>query len=147
MNNKITGLHHVTALSSNAQKNVDFYAGLLGLRMVKKTINFDSPDVYHLYYGDEVGTPGTIMTFFPYSGLMRGRKGNGQLTVTSFSIPEDSLDYWMKRLKKFNISFQVPKQRFDDESFIYFEDFDGLGIELIANKTDKRKGFTYGQIP
>jgi glyoxalase family protein len=147
MTNLIKGLHHVTALASNTQNNLDFYAGILGLRMVKKTINFDAPDVYHLYYGDEVGNPGTIMTFFPYPGLVKGRKGKGQLTVTSFSIPENSLDYWMKRLKKFNIPFEQPQQRFETEIFIYFEDFDGLGIELVANKTDDRKGFTYGQIP
>lgn len=146
-NNKITGLHHVTAISSDAQKNLDFYAGLLGLRMVKKTVNFDAPDVYHLYYGNEEGAPGTIMTFFPYQGLQRGRKGKGQLTVTSFSIPANSLDYWMKRLKKFGISHTSPQQRFDGEAFIYFEDNDGLGVEFVANAVDQRKGFSYGQIP
>lgn len=147
MDNQITGLHHVTALASDAQKNVDFYAGILGLRMVKKTINFDAPDVYHLYYGNENGEPGTIMTFFPYQGLTRGRKGKGQLTVTSFSIPSNALDYWMKRLSKFNITYTHPQQRFDDEVFIYFEDNDGLGVELVANSRDKRPGFSYGQIP
>lgn len=147
MNNNITGLHHVTAIASDPQKNVDFYAGILGLRMVKKTINFDAPDVYHLYYGDELGQPGTILTFFPFPGLVKGRKGKGQLTVTSFSIPENALDYWMKRLDKFGIAYTNPQQRFDDEVFIYFEDHDGLGIELIANKRDDRKGFSYGQIP
>lgn len=147
MNKAITGLHHVTAMASDPQKNVDFYAGILGLRMVKKTINFDAPDVYHLYYGDEVGNPGTIMTFFPFPGLIRGRKGKGQLTVTSFSIPENSLDYWMKRLTKFGITYEQPQQRFDHEVSIYFEDHDGLGVELVANKTDERVGFSYGQIP
>ena len=147
MSNTITGLHHVTAMASDAQKNLDFYAGILGVRIVKKTINFDAPDVYHLYYGNELGHPGTILTFFPISGLQKGRKGKGQLTVTSFSIPENSHDYWMKRLEKFGIPFKEPQQRFDDEAFIYFEDSDGLGIELIANKKDGRKGFTYGQIP
>lgn len=147
MSNHISGLHHVTALASDAQKNVDFYAGLLGLRMVKKTVNFDAPDVYHLYYGNEDGAPGTIMTFFPYQGLVRGRKGKGQLTVTSFSIPANSLDYWMRRLKKFGISHTTPQRRFEDEVYIYFEDNDGLGVELVANTADKRKGFSYGQIP
>lgn len=147
MEQKISGLHHVTALASDPQKNVDFYAGILGLRMVKKTINFDAPDVYHLYYGDESGAPGTIMTFFPYSGIMSGRKGKGQLTVTSFSIPENSLDYWIRRLDQFNIIYTKPQERFESEVFIYFEDHDGLGIELVANTRDKRKGFTYGQIP
>jgi glyoxalase family protein len=147
MSNNISGLHHVTALTSDAQKNVDFYAGILGLRLVKKTINFDAPDVYHLYYGDEEGQPGTILTFFPFNGIPKGRKGKGQLTVTSFSIPENTLDYWTKRLTKFRIPFEAPAGRFDDEQFIYFEDWDGLGIELIANKSDDRKGFSYGQIP
>ena len=146
-NNNITGLHHVTALTSNAQQNVNFYTGILGLRLVKKTINFDAPDVYHFYYGDEVGNPGTILTFFPFAGLPKGRKGKGQLTVTSFSIPENSLDYWLKRLTKFGIPFDNPAERFDSEVFIYFEDRDGLGVELIANKTDSRTGYTHGHIP
>jgi glyoxalase family protein len=147
MSNLINGLHHITAIVSNPQQNLDFYAGILGLRLVKKTINFDAPDVYHLYYGDELGNPGTILTFFPYAGLIKGRKGKGQLTVTSFSIAEDALEYWIQRLTKYNIPFQQPQQRFDDEMFIYLEDNDGLGIELIANKTDTRLGFTYGHIP
>ncbi len=147
MSNIITGLHHVTALASDAQLNVDFYAGILGLRMVKKTINFDAPDVYHLYYGNEQGAPGTIMTFFPYHGIGQGRKGKGQLTVTSFSIPVNALDYWMKRLRKFKLSFTPPEERFAGEQFIYFEDNDGLGIELVANDQDLRPGFSYGQIP
>jgi glyoxalase family protein len=78
MSEKITGLHHITALSADAQKNVDFYAGILGLRMIKKTINFDAPDVYHLYYGDESGAPGTIMTFFPYPGIAKGARAKGK---------------------------------------------------------------------
>ena len=147
MSKLVTGLHHITALASDAQKNLDFYAGILGLRLVKKTINFDAPEVYHLYYGNEKGSPGTIMTFFPYPGIPKGRKGKGQLTVTSFSIPENSMDYWIKRLAKFNIKHEVPQQRFDDELFIYFEDNDGLGLELVSNKRDARPGFSYGNIP
>jgi len=147
MNKLITGLHHITAIASDAQKNVDFYAGILGLRMVKKTINFDAPEVYHLYYGNEKGSPGTIMTFFPYTGVPKGRKGKGQLTVTSFSIPENSLDYWIKRLDRFKIPHADPEKRFEDEIFIYLEDSDGLGLELVANQRDDRKGFTYGNIP
>lgn len=146
MNKLITGIHHITALASDPQKNIDFYAGILGLRLVKKTVNFDAPDVYHLYYGNEKGSPGTILTFFPYSGIPQGRKGKGQLTVTSFSISENALDYWIKRLDKFNITYEGPQQRFE-ELFIYFEDHDGLGLELVANKVDKRQGFTYGNIP
>lgn len=146
MQKLVLGLHHITALASDAQQGVDFYAGILGLRMVKKTINFDAPEVYHLYYGNENGSPGTIMTFFPYPDIPKGRKGKGQLTVTSFSIPANSIDYWIKRLNKFNIPHEEPEQRFNDV-FIYFEDNDGLGLELVANSNDDRKGFTYGNIP
>ncbi|MEX0968782.1 MAG: ring-cleaving dioxygenase [Bacteroidia bacterium] len=143
----VTGIHHVTALADDAQKNIDFYTGILGLRMVKKTINFDAPNVYHLYYGNEQGMPGTIMTFFPYSGLARGRHGKGQMTVTSFSVPEESMEYWQKRLAKFNVQFSRPEQRFGAETFIYFKDVHGLGLELVFNKDDDRPAFSYGQIP
>lgn len=143
----ITGLHHVTALASDPQLNVDFYAGMLGLRMVKKTVNFDAPDVYHIYYGNGNGMPGTILTFFPYSGMFRGRKGNGQLTVISFSVAENTLEYWMERFNRFGIPFERPRERFDGETYIYFEDNDGLGLELVANSIDKREPFTYGHIP
>lgn len=146
MHKLIKGLHHITAIASDPQKNVDFYAGILGLRLVKKTINFDAPDVYHLYYGNEEGSPGTILTFFPFPDIPQGRKGKGQLTVTSFSIPENSMDYWLKRLDKFNIAYEGPQQRFD-ELVVYFEDHDGLGLELVANCIDTRPGFTYGNIP
>lgn len=141
----INGIHHVTALADDPQQNVDFYAGILGLRLVKKTINFDAPDVYHFYYGNEVGAPGTIMTFFPYVGIRRGRKGLGQLTVTSFSVPANSLGYWVDRLKKFGLNPSQPQQRFE-ESFITFEDFDGLTLELIATDKDDRPPFTYGNV-
>jgi len=147
MSKLITGLHHITAIASDAQKNVDFYAGILGLRMVKKTINFDAPEVYHLYYGNENGSPGTIMTFFPYPDIPKGRKGKGQLTVTSFSISENAIDYWIKRLDKFKVKREAPQQRFEDELIIYLEDSDGLGLELVANKRDERLGFSYGPIP
>jgi len=143
----VTGLHHITALASDAQQNLDFYAGILGLRFVKKTVNFDATDVYHLYYGDELGIPGTILTFFPIRGLTPGRKGRGQLTVTSFSIPSGSIDYWIKRLDRFKVEHNNPQERFDDEVFIYFEDHEGLGLELVANTFDDRKGFTYGVVP
>jgi glyoxalase family protein len=146
MTKLIKGLHHITALASNPQKNIDFYAGILNLHLVKKTINFDAPEVYHLYYGNEKGSPGTIMTFFPYPGIPQGRKGKGQLTVTSFSISENAMDYWIRRLSKFNIKYEGPQQRFD-ELVLYFEDHDGLGLELVANKKDERAGFTYGNVP
>lgn len=141
----INGLHHVTALASDAQRNVDFYLGILGLRLVKKTVNFDAPDVYHLYYGDETGSPGTILTFFPYAGLARGRKGIGQLTYTAFSIPTASLSYWMDRLTEFNIPFSGPHRRFD-ENYLRFEDYDGMGVELVATAADSRPGWDNGEI-
>ncbi|MFN7116529.1 MAG: VOC family protein [Saprospiraceae bacterium] len=141
----INGIHHVTAMADDPQKNVDFYAGILGLRLVKKTINFDAPDVYHFYYGNELGAPGTIMTFFPYAGIRPGRKGIGQLTVTSFSVPANSLGYWVDRLKKFGLNPSAPQRRFDEE-FITFQDFDGLMLELVATNKDERPPFTYGHI-
>ncbi|NJL13195.1 MAG: ring-cleaving dioxygenase [Microscillaceae bacterium] len=144
--NFIKGLHHVTALASDTQQNVNFYVGVLGLRLVKQTINFDAPEVYHLYYGDYEGNPGTILTFFPFAGSRRGKKGKGQLTYTAFSIGIDSLPYWMARLAAFAIDFEGPKTRFS-ETYIRFEDPDGLGIELVANHLDRRKGWDSGVIP
>ncbi len=147
MTKLITGLHHITALASDPQKNFDFYAGVLGLRLVKKTINFDAPETYHLYYGNEQGSPGTIMTFFPYPGIPKGRRGKGQLITTSFSISENAMEYWIKRLDKLRITHGDPQQRFEDELFMYLEDHDGLGLELVSNKRDMRQGFTDGSIP
>jgi glyoxalase family protein len=147
MHKLVSGLHHVTALSAHPQKNLDFYAGILGLRLVKKTINFDAPDVYHLYYGNEKGEPGTLLTFFPFPGLPEGRKGNGQLTRISLSIPNNSIDYWQRRFKKFGVKCERPTSGFEDETRLYFEDFEGLGLALAANSRDTRKGFTYGIIP
>lgn len=147
MSGLVSGLHHITAIASDAQENFDFYAGVLGLRLVKKTINFDDPEVYHLYYGNESGSPGTIITFFPYPGIPKGRRGKGQLTVISFSIPENSIDYWLKRLAKFGVIHGEVEQRFDGEQLIYLEDPDGLALELVACKNDERPAFTYGEIP
>lgn len=137
----------MTALASDAQGNLDFYAGVLGLRFVKRTVNFDAPEVYHFYYGDEQGNPGSILTFFPYQGLVRGRHGKGMLNTTAFSVPVSSLDFWLRRLKQFQISYKAPQDRFDQETVVYFEDRDGLGLELVFNDRDTRKGFTYGNIP
>jgi glyoxalase family protein len=146
----INGLHHVTAIASNPQRNVDFYAGVLGLRLIKKTVNFDAPDVYHLYYGDETGSPGTIMTFFPFGEIQRGRRGTGQLTFTTFAIPTGSMDFWLKRLAKLDISFTGPFTRFDEE-VLQFEDFDGLGVELVETPDSLRilgfTAWTSGTIP
>src|ERR1700731_792560 len=99
MSKEILGIHHITAIAGNPQANIDFYTGLLGLRLVKLTVNFDDPTTYHLYYGDGAGHPGTILTFFPWPGAIHGRVGAGQLTVTSFAVPERALDYWQQRLR------------------------------------------------
>ena len=147
MSQLITGIHHVTAISGGAQKNIDFYCGILGLRLVKKTVNFDAPDVYHFYYGDEDGHPGSILTFFPYEGIIAGRHGKGMLNTASFSVPLSSLEYWQQRLTRFKIAHKDPEERFDTDLVVYFEDPDGLGLELIFNDADKRNGFTLGNIP
>ncbi|MEL6674629.1 MAG: ring-cleaving dioxygenase [Bacteroidota bacterium] len=142
----INGLHHVTAMASSPQKNVDFYVGILGLRLVKKTVNFDAPDVYHLYYGDESGNPGSILTFFPFHNIQPGKHGLGQAATTSFSVPAASLDYWLKRFAHFKVNHKPPQERWG-EAVVYFEDWDGLGLELVANDRDERAPFSYGQIP
>ena len=140
------GIHHVTAITGEAQRNVDFYAGLLGLRLVKKTVNFDDPETYHLYYGDGVGSPGSIMTFFPWADAPLGLQGTGQLTVTSFSIPEGSLGYWTDRLIGHGIRFEKPTQRFDD-TVLSFSDPEGMKLELIASATDSRSPWGDGTVP
>jgi len=147
MEKLITGIHHVTAIASDAQANIDFYAGILGVRLVKKTVNFDAPEVYHFYYGDELGHPGSILTFFPYQGLTGGRHGKGMLNTTTFSLATGSLNYWMDRLKQSGIACKDPQERFGNELVIYLEDPDGLGLELVFTDRDKREGFTYGHIP
>jgi glyoxalase family protein len=147
MSKLITGIHHVTALAGDPQKNIDFYCGILGVRLVKKTVNFDAPEVYHFYYGNETGEPGTILTFFPYKGIASGRHGKGMLNTTSFSVPFTSINYWMERLKKFAVNYKNIVERVENETAIYFEDPDGLGLELIFNDADTRPGFSYGHIP
>lgn len=143
----ITGIHHVTAIAGSTRKNLDFYAGILGLRLVKKTVNFDAPEVYHFYYGDQAGNPGSIITFFPYPGLVKGRHGKGMLNTTTFSVPLDALDYWLDRLKKTGVHHKDPQERFEGEVVVYFEDTDGLGLELIFNDRDTRPGTGGGPVP
>ena len=125
---------------------MDFYAGLLGLRLVKKTVNFDDPETYHLYYGDGEGSPGSIMTFFPWGEAPLGLQGSGQLSVTSFSIPESSLGYWTDRLIDHGIRFERISQRFDD-TVISFADPEGMKLELIASVTDDRRPWEDGTVP
>ena len=130
MSKEILGIHHITAIAGDPQTNIDFYAGLLGLRLVKLTVNFDDPGTYHLYYGDGVGHPGTILTFFPWPHAPKGRHGTGQVTHTAFAVPVSALDYWTDRLHRRAIGFTRSPDRFG-EKVIAFADPDGMAIELI----------------
>lgn len=127
---KTAGIHHITAIVGNPQQNVDFYAGILGLRLVKKTINFDDPGTYHLYFGDEDGRPGTAITFFPWDGGHRGKVGDGQVAVTSFVIPKGSMPFWEMRLARFAVAFSK-ETRFGEQS-LQFHDPHGIALELVA---------------
>ena len=129
----IFGIHHVTAITSNPQRNIDFYTGTLGLRLVKLTVNQDDPTAYHLYYGDELGRPGTILTFFHWPNIPRGRRGTSQVIATAFLIPENSINYWIDRFKKGQIEYRGPYKRFNDEQVITLYDPDGLELELVAH--------------
>ena len=132
----VLGIHHVTAIASDPQRNGDFYAGMLGLRLVKRTVNFDDPQTYHLYYGDEVGTPGSIMTFFPWPGARRGRIGSGQIAVTSFAVVPGAIGFWIERLVRHGIKYQGPTRRgagAGTEQVISFADPDGLMLEIVGH--------------
>jgi glyoxalase family protein len=143
----VLGLHHVTAISSDPQRTLDFYTKILGLRLIKLTVNYDDPSTYHVYFGDEIGHPGTVLTFFPWPGQPRGRKGAGQATNTSFSIPRESSTYWEDRLKSHGVSLETPLKRFGD-TVLSFEDQDGQGLELVGTKeTENRTGWSEGPIP
>src|SRR3954453_3854212 len=142
MTHCILGLHHVTATVDEAQPDVDFCVAALGLRLVKKTVNFDNHHVYHFYYGDEVGTPGTIWTTFPYHGrgVRVGTKGAGQITVTSFSIPEGSLPFWTERLERRGLQVKP------GDDTLTVDDPSGLTIRLVAGP-DSRAGWTGRDVP
>ncbi len=143
----VLGIHHVTAISSDPQKTLDFYTKTLGLHLIKLTVNYDDPSMYHIYFGDETGHPGTVLTFFPWPGQPRGRKGAGQATNTSFSVPPESTPYWQDRLKSHGVSVEAPSQRFGD-TVLSFGDSDGQGLELVGNKeAEGRTGWTHGPVP
>ena len=147
MSRQILGIHHITAIAGDPQTNLDFYAGVLGLRLVKLTVNFDDPGTYHLYYGDGVGHPGTILTFFPWPNAPRGRRGTGLVTETSFAIPENAVDFWTARLREHHIAFQGPIERFG-EPVISLADPDGMAIELIATRiAPAERAYSSGPIP
>lgn len=136
MENKILGLHHITAIAGDAKRNFDFYSKVLGLRFIKKTVNFDDPGTYHFYFGDEVGSAGTILTFFPWGeGIQQGRKGSGMATEIGYSVPKGSLDFWQKRFEQYNVIYNKPSERFG-EKYLPFLDPDGLKLELIESKTE-----------
>ncbi len=139
MENRILGLHHITAIAGNAKRNLDFYTKVLGLRLVKKTVNFDDPGTYHFYFGNENGTPGTILTFFPWEGIRQGVNGAGMASEIGYAVPLDSLDFWSDRLKHYKVVHDEPAEKFG-EKYISFRDHDGLKINLIASATaDTRK--------
>jgi glyoxalase family protein len=141
---KTAGIHHITAMVNDAQRNIDFYAGVLGLRLIKKTINFDRPEVYHLYFGNETGDPGTVITFFPWEKQLKGRIGTGQVGVTSYLIPKGSISFWENRLKKFDVDSRS-SIRFE-EKYIHFHDPDGLKIELVEREEGPINHWSIGGI-
>jgi len=146
MGDLIQGIHHVTALAGDPQKCLDFYGGILGLRLVKKTVNFDAPDVYHLYLGDEAGRPGTILTFFPYGTILQGRPGNGMAVCVAFSVPTRARAFWEERLTRFGVRFERVPDGFPAETAIQFSDGDGLALRLSFTETDPRVGYGTGSI-
>jgi glyoxalase family protein len=146
MKEGILGLHHITAIAGNAQRNFDFYTRVLGLRLVKKTVNFDDPGTYHFYYGSEVGAPGTILTFFPWEGVQAGYAGTGTASEIGYSVPTGSLDFWTERFKQFNVKQGNAGERFG-ELYLPFQDPDGLNLSLIVPKTaDDRKPWETGDV-
>lgn len=140
MEKQINGLHHITAIASDPQTNYDFYTKILGMRFVKKTVNFDAPDVYHFYFADEIGTPGSVLTFFPFPNTRRGRRGTGEASIVSFSIPYDGLDFWIGWLSQNDIQFDGPKEKFGYK-YISFLDPDGMKIELVEDDVESLIGW------
>lgn len=143
----IVGLHHVTTIASDPQRNLDFYTELLGLRLVKRTVNFDDPGTYHFYFGNDAGSPGTLLTFFPWPHATRGNCGIGETSATSFSVPESSLDYWQKRLGEAGIPVENAPERFG-KRVLSFADTDGTKLELIGDAAgDAAKPARHSDVP
>jgi glyoxalase family protein len=139
MENRILGIHHITAIAGDARRNYEFYSKVMGLRLVKKTVNFDDPGTYHFYFGDEVGTPGTILTFFPWMDINPGYIGTGMATEINYAVPNGSLEFWKNRFQKFNVKHSNEAERFG-EQYLAFQDPDGLNLNLVVPKTaDTRK--------
>ncbi|MBV8325069.1 ring-cleaving dioxygenase [Chryseobacterium sp.] len=145
MDNRILGLHHITAIADNAKRNLDFYTKILGVRLVKKTVNFDDPGTYHFYFGNENGTPGTILTFFPWEGIGPGTNGSGMATHIGYSVPKGSLEFWKNRLKNLNVT--IEEGEIFGEKMISFKDPDGLQLQFIEpSDDDNRKVWTTDDI-
>ena len=144
MSKKTMGIHHITAIVGHPQENIDFYAGVLGLRLVKQTVNFDDPGTYHLYFGDKGGKPGTIITFFPWAGANQGKIGDGQVGVTSYVVPKGAMSFWEKRLEKFNVPF-TKEERFS-EQYLTFDDPHGLHLEIVEREEGEINEWTFGDV-
>lgn len=141
------GIHHVTAIAGSPQRNVDFYTRALGLRLVKQTVNFDAPHVWHLYYGDEQGSPSSILTFFPWPGVSKGRDGAGMTSATSLSVPLESLGFWTDHLRSLGIESELIKG-IDGKELLELRDYDGMRLQLIGTQGDGRSGWDgVGNIP
>ena len=144
MTKKTMGIHHITSIVGNPQENVDFYAGVLGLRLIKKTVNFDDPATYHLYFGDEGGKPGTVITFFPWANAHKGKVGDGQVGVTSYLVPSGAMEFWEKRLEKFDLSFRKT-ERFG-EKYLEFDDPHGLHLEIVEREEGELNTRSFGGV-
>lgn len=143
---EIRGLHHVTSMAADAQENSDFFTKILGLRRVKKTVNFDAPDVYHLYYGDETGSAGTVMTYFPFPHIRRGRPGTGEVSETLFAVPRGSLGYWKDHFTAQGVGGLQDDERFGEKR-LRFRGPDGDGFALVEVADDPRAPFAGGPVP
>lgn len=144
MSKKTAGIHHITAIVGHPQENVDFYAGVLGLRLVKQTVNFDDPGTYHLYFGNEGGKPGTIITFFPWANARQGTIGDGQVGVTSYVVPKGAMDFWEQRLAKFGVP-ATKMERFG-EQYLEFDDPHGLHLEIVEREEGEKNTWQVGEI-
>lgn len=144
MSKKTAGIHHITAIVGHPQENVDFYAGVLGLRLVKQTVNFDDPGTYHLYFGNEGGKPGTIITFFPWANARQGKIGDGQVGVTSYVVPKGAMGFWEQRLAKFGVP-ATKMERFG-EQYLEFDDPHGLHLEIVEREEGENNTWQAGEI-
>jgi glyoxalase family protein len=146
MEDRILGLHHITAISGNAKRTLEFYTKILGLRLVKKTVNFDDSGTYHFYFGDEKGTPGSVLTFFPWEGIRQGYTGSGMATEIGYSVPLDSLAFWADRFKQYKVKFDEAEEKFG-EKILSFRDPDGLKLKLIVpSSADNRKPWETAEV-